>query len=92
MASLVATKLWDQLQEHAFDAVRRGTDPDIAARQLLAGTGGDRRTVLATRLRLAAAAGHTPTALDSRRALALLDRAIAVADADGLWHPVFGDS
>jgi hypothetical protein len=53
--------------------------------------GGDLRMVLATRLRLAAMAARTPDALNPRRALALVDRAIELADIDGLWHPVFSD-
>jgi len=51
--------------------------------------GGDRRIVLATRLRLAALAARTPDALNPRRALALIDRAIELAESEGLWHPVF---
>ncbi|MBV8161754.1 MAG: hypothetical protein JO265_12590 [Acidimicrobiia bacterium] len=89
MARLMATTVLDRLQERAVDSVRSGTDPDIAARHLLALAGGDRRMVLATRLRLAAAAARRPDALDVRRALTLVDFAIATADADGLWHPVF---
>jgi hypothetical protein len=91
MASLMTATVWDRLQERALDAVRDGADDDFAARQLLAGAGGDRRMVLATRLRLAAVVAGTPDALEPRRALTLLDRAIAVADAEGLWHPVFSD-
>jgi hypothetical protein len=91
MASLMTATVWDRLQERALDAVRGGVDVDFAARQLLAGAGGDRRMVLATRLRLAAVVAGTPDALEPRRALTLLDRAIAVADAEGLWHPVFSD-
>ena len=45
--------------------------------------------VLATRLRLAAIAARTPDALNPRRALALVDRAIELAGSEGLWHPVF---
>jgi len=89
MALVMATTVWDRLQEQAIDAVRSGADPDVAARQLLAAAGGDRRMVLATRLRLAATAARTPEALEPHRALALVDRAIGVADAEGLWHPVF---
>ena len=88
---MMATTVWDRLQERAVDAVRSGADRDIAARQLLATAGGDRRMVLATRLRLAATAARSPEALEPRRALALLDRAIAVADAEGLWHPLFSE-
>jgi len=88
MALVMATTMWDRVQAQALDAVRSGVDHDVAARQLLATAGGDRRMVLAARLRLAAAAAGTEF-LESRRALALVDRAIAVADAEGLWHPVF---
>ena len=92
MASLMAATVWDRLQEQALTAVRGGADIEAAARQLLAGAGGDRRMVLATRMRLAAcAAAGTPAPLESRRALALLDRAIALADTEGLWHPVFSE-
>jgi hypothetical protein len=91
MASLMAATVWDRLQEKALTAVRGGADIDLAARQLLASAGGDRRIVLATRLRLAAAAAGAPTVLESRRALALLDRAIALAEVEALWHPVFSE-
>ena len=87
----MATTAWDRLRERAVLAVRDGSDPEIAARQLLAASGGDRRTVLATRLRLATAVACAPDALEARRAMALVDRAIAVADTDGLWHPVFSE-
>jgi hypothetical protein len=87
----MATTVWDRLHEHAVQAVRDGTDLDIAARHLLAAGGGDRRMVLATRLRLAAAAAHSPDALETRRALALVDQAIALADSEGLWHPAFSE-
>ena len=53
--------------------------------------GGDLRMVLATRLRLAAIAARTPDALNPRRALALVDRAIELAGSEGLWHPVFSE-
>jgi len=90
MAVVMAVSAWDQLQERATDAVRDGNvDPDLAARQLLAMCGGDRRMVLATRVRLAAISAATPDALNPRRALALVDRAIELANGDGLWHPVF---
>jgi len=87
----MATSVWDRLQQRAIDAVRAGTDGDIAARQLLAAAGGDRRVVLATRLRLAATAARTPDVLEPRRALALVDRAIGMADVEGLWHPLFSE-
>ncbi|HEV3354475.1 MAG TPA: hypothetical protein VG076_16220 [Acidimicrobiales bacterium] len=87
----MATTVWDRLQARAIDAVRSGLDRDIAARQLLAAAGGNRRMVLATRIRLAATAAWTPDVLEPRRALALVDRAIAVADAEGLWHPAFSE-
>jgi len=87
----MAATAWDRLQERALDAVRGGAGDDFAARQLLAGAGGDRRMILAIRLRLAAVAAHTPNALEPRRALALLDQAIALADAEGLWHPLFSE-
>ena len=87
----MATTVWDRLQARAIDTVRAGTATDIAARQLLAAAGGDRRMVLATRLRLAAIVARAPEVLESRRALALLDRAVAVADAEVLWHPVFSE-
>src|SRR5205807_6458125 len=90
MALVMAASAGDRLQERATDAVRgRDVDPDLAARQLLAMCGGDRRMVLATRVRLAAIAARTPDALNPRRALALVDRAIELADGAGLWHPVF---
>jgi hypothetical protein len=97
MASVMAATVWDRLQDKALTAVRGGadnrstSDGDLAARQLLASAGGNRRIVLATRLRLAASAAGAPTALESRRALALLDRAIALADVEALWHPVFSE-
>ena len=87
----MAMTVWDRLQEQAVRAIREGTDADIAARQLLAAGGGDQRMVLATRLRLAAIAAHAPDALESRRALALVDQAIALADDEALWHPVFSE-
>ena len=75
MARIMAATVWDRLQQQVIEAVRSGADDDFAARQLLAGAGGDRRVVLGTRLRLAAVAAHTPTVLEPRRALAcLLDR------------------
>ena len=90
MALVMAATVWDRLQNRATDAVRgRDVDPDLAARQLLAMCGGDRRMVLATRLRLAAMAEATPNELNPRRALALVDRAIELAGTAGLWHPVF---
>jgi len=64
---------------------------DTAARELLAMCGGDQRMVLTTRIRLAAIVVREPDALNPRRALALVDRAIALADTEGMWHPVFGD-
>lgn len=64
---------------------------DREARRLLAMCGGDRRMVLATRTRLAAISAREPDALNPRRALALLDRAIALADDEGLWHPLFAE-
>jgi len=86
----MAATVWDRLQAQATDAVRGDdVDPDLAARRLLAMCGGDQRIVLATRVRLAALAARTPDALNPRRALALVDRAIALAESDGLWHPVF---
>ena len=88
---MMATTVWDRLQERPIGAVRSGADVDIAARQLLAAAGGDRRMVLATRLRLAAIAARTPEVLEPRRALVLVDRAIALADAEGLWHPLFSE-
>lgn len=91
MALVMAATVWDRLQERAIDAVRSGADAEIAARDLLAAAGGDRRMVLATRLRLAAIAARTPEVLEPRRALALLDRAIALGDAEGLWHPLFSE-
>ena len=91
MAAVMAATAWDRLQDKALAAVRGGADVELAARQLLASAGGNRRIVLATRLRLAASAAGAPTSLESRRALALLDRAIALADAEGLWHPVFSE-
>ena len=91
MALVMAATVWDRLEEQAINAVRGRADVDIAARRLLATAGGDRRMVQATRLRLAASAAGAPDALESRRALALLDRAIALAGAEGLWHPVFGE-
>ena len=86
----MAATVWDRLQAQATDAVRGDdVDPDLAARRLLAMCGGDQRMVLATRVRLAAIAARTPDALNPRRALALVDRAIALAQSEGLWHPVF---
>jgi hypothetical protein len=90
MALVMAATVWDRLQARANDAVSdHDVDPDLAARQLLAMCGGDQRMVLATRVRLAAIAARTPDALNPRRALALVDRAIAMAEDEGLWHPVF---
>jgi hypothetical protein len=82
---------WDQLQARAFDTVSGDNDvaEQMAARQLLSMCGGDRRMVLATRIRLAAMAAREPDSLNPRRALALVDRAIALADGEGWWHPVF---
>ena len=92
MALVMAATVWDRLQAQANDAVRGGdVDPDLAARRLLAMCGGDQRMVLATRVRLAAIAAHTPEALNPRRAVALVDRAIALAESEGLWHPVFSE-
>jgi hypothetical protein len=89
---MMETTAWDRLQAQANDAVRDGdVDPDLAARQLLAMCGGDQRMVLATRVRLDAIASRTPDALNPRRALALVDRAIAMAENEGLWHPVFSE-
>ena len=88
---MMATTVWDRLQERALDAARSGAGTGIAARQLLAAAGGDRRVVLATRLRLAAIAARTPAVLELRRASVLIDRAIALADAEGLWHPLFSE-
>ena len=89
---LMAGAAWDELQERAVDAVRDGNgDDDAAARRLLALCGGDRRVVMATRLRLATIAASTPNALHPRRALALVDRSIALADREELWHPVFSE-
>ena len=59
----MAMTVWDRLEERAVAAVREGTELDTAARQLLATGGGDRRMVLATRLRLAARVARTPDAL-----------------------------
>ena len=87
----MAMTVWDRLEERAVAAVREGTELDTAARQLLATGGGDRRMVLATRLRLAASAAGAPAPIEARRAIALLDRAIALADTEGLWHPVFSE-
>ncbi|MBV9410780.1 MAG: hypothetical protein JO148_04240 [Acidimicrobiia bacterium] len=91
MALVMATTVWSRLQAGALDAVRgeAPVDDEMGARRLLAMCGGDRRMVLATRLRLAALAARTPDELNPRRALALVDRAIALADGEGLWHPVF---
>ena len=92
MAPLMAAAAWDELQARAVDAVRDGAgNDDAAARRLLALCGGDRRVVMATRLRLATIAARTPNALNPRRALALVDRALALADREALWHPVFSD-
>ena len=92
MAHLMAVAAWDEFEERAVDAVRDGNgDDDGAARRLLALCGGDRRVVMATRLRLATIAASTPNSLNPRRALSLVDRAIALADGEELWHPVFGD-
>jgi hypothetical protein len=92
MALVMPATVWDRLQAQANDTVRGDDgDPDLAARRLLAMCGGDRRMVLATRVRLAAIAARTPDALNPRRALALVDRAIALAESEGLWHPVFSD-
>jgi hypothetical protein len=91
MALLMAATVWDRLQEQAVDAVSGGeqVESDFPARRLLAMCGGDRRTVIATRIRLAAMVAHTPDALNPRRALALVDEAIGIANAEGHWHPVF---
>ena len=91
MALLMATTVWHRVQGQALDAVRSGAERDVAARRLLATAGGDRRMVLAARLRLAAIAAGAPDAVEPRQALALVDRAIALADTDDLWHPVFGE-
>ncbi len=93
MAVVMSATVWDHLQARANNAVRDGrADPDLSARQLLSMCGGDRRMVLATRVRLAAIAARTPDELNPRRALALVDRAIELADTEGLWHPVFSDA
>ncbi|MBV8981707.1 MAG: hypothetical protein JO086_12465 [Acidimicrobiia bacterium] len=92
MAQVMAAAAWDELQNRAVDAVREGGgDSDDAARRLLALCGGNRRVVMATRVRLATIAASTPDALNPRRALALVDRAIAMADGEALWHPIFSD-
>ena len=90
---VMAATVWDRLRAGAIDTVRgEGGDDELGARRLLAMCGGDRRMVLATRVRLAALAARTPDELNPRRALALVDRAIALADGEGLWHPVFTGS
>jgi hypothetical protein len=97
MALLMATTVWGRLQAGAVDTVRgeghegaeSHVDDDMGARRLLAMCGGDRRMVLATRLQLAALAARSPDELNPRRALALVDRAVALADEERLWHPVF---
>ena len=53
--------------------------------------GGNQRMVLATRIRLAAIAARTPDELNPRRALAVVDRAIELAESEVLWHPVFAE-
>ncbi len=62
---------------------------DEAARRWLATVGGHRELVLATRAKLAIAVAERPDLLSVRRALALVDRAIALADSERQWHPVF---
>lgn len=64
---------------------------DTEARRLLSMCGGDQRVILSTRIRLSALVDRTPDALNPRRALALVDRAIALASDEGLWHPVFNE-
>ena len=93
MASMMTATVRGKMQARPFDTVSGETpvDDHAAARRLLAMCGGDRRMVLATRIRLAAIVAREPDALNPRRALALTDRAIALADGEGLWHPVFGD-
>ena len=90
---MMAAKVRGEMQTRAFDTVSGDAlvDEHAAARRLLAMCGGDQRIVLATRIRLAAIVAREPNALNPRRALALTDRAIALADGEGLWHPVFGD-
>jgi hypothetical protein len=100
MALVMATTVWGRLQAGVLDAVSgeshedadTHSDDDMGAHRLLAMCGGDQRMVFATRLRLAALAARTPDELNPRRALALVDRAIALADDEGLWHPVFTGS
>ncbi len=100
MAPLMATTVWGRLQAGAVDTLRgedhddteAQVDDDMGARRLLAMCGGDRSMVLATRLRLAAIAARMPDELNPRRALALVDRAVELAEHEGLWHPVFTGS
>lgn len=88
---MMAAAARDRMQATTFDTVSDDAhvDESTAARQFLAICGGDRRMVLATRIRLAAVVAREPNALNPRRALALTDRAIALAEGEGLWHPVF---
>jgi hypothetical protein len=95
--SCMATTLWDQLRQRALSAVELGADPDTAARDLLAASGGDRRAVLAAHMRAATETADAtdvvdaPDELRARRVLDLLRRAIVMGDTEGLWHPVYGD-
>jgi hypothetical protein len=87
----MAATIWDQLRDRALVAARQGIERETAARELLSTSGGDRRMVLAARLRLAAEVAERPADIEARLALAVLDRALARGDAEGLWHPVFGE-
>jgi hypothetical protein len=85
----MAITLWDHLRGRAVAAIERGGDRDTSARELLAASGGDRRAVLATHIRLATETADAPDDLQIRRVLGLLQRAIVLGDTENLWHPVY---
>jgi hypothetical protein len=87
----MATAMWDLLRDRALDAARGGVAGDVAVHNLLSASGGDRRMFLAARMRLAAEMSVRAVDLDGRRALDLIDEALARGDSEGLWHPVLGE-
>jgi hypothetical protein len=84
----MATVMWDLLRTRALDAARNGVVDDAAVHKLLSASGGDRRMFLAARMRLTAELSVHEADFDARRALGLIDEALARGDSEGLWHPV----